>query len=58
MSRTKGGSTARDDPHNKATKRNKENPVSDTVFLIQNENDVLRMKYTICYLETHSSTTR
>jgi len=54
MSRTKGGSTARDDPHNKATKRNKENPVSDTVFLIQNENDVLRMKYSICYSETHS----
>lgn len=44
MSRNRVNSSARDDTHNKATKRNKENPVSDTVFLIQNENDVLRMK--------------
>jgi hypothetical protein len=38
--------------------KNKENPLNDTVYLIQNENDVLRMKYTWHHIGTTSSTSR
>ena len=52
MDRHRLANTKNDDSKGRAAAKNKENPISDTVYLLQNENDVLRMKYTYMEVET------
>ena len=47
MDRNRSSHHHRDEVHGKGSRKGKQNPNTDAVFLIQNENDVLRMKYCI-----------
>ena len=51
MDRNRQTAHTREERHHRVQNKNKENPVGDAVFLIQNENDVLRMKYIFAYVE-------
>ena len=44
MDRNRSGSGPREESRGKTTTRNKENTFADQTYLIQNENEVLRMK--------------
>lgn len=55
MDRHRTVNTSKEDIRARATIKNKENPLSDTVYLIQNENEVLRMKYFMVYSEIAKS---
>ena len=55
MDRNRSGHQHRDEVHGKGSRKGKQNPNTDAVFLIQNENDVLRMKYLYIYLEIPKS---
>ena len=52
MDRHRLGNPKNEETKSQKKKKNKENPISDTVYLLQNENDVLRMKYTCMEVET------
>ena len=52
MDRHRLGNPKNEDARGRGAAKNKENPISDTVYLLQNENDVLRMKYICMEVET------
>jgi hypothetical protein len=55
MDRHRLGSSKNEEARGRGVAKNKENPISDTVYLLQNENDVLRMKYICMEVETKKS---
>lgn len=56
MDRHRSGSAAREESRGRTTTRNKENSLADQAYLVQNENEVLRMKYPCTHPGTRNST--
>lgn len=49
MDRHRTAAPRGEESRNRHTAKIKENPLNDAVYLIQNENDVLRMKYSLSH---------